>query len=307
MHRGNPEKRRTTIFLDDEKNPCEPPGKRTRTQEGPVHVSIEKNTDLSFIHAKEYIHTKIRLKEKIVREFFVNLFQINKHKILTRWGKYPPLLGESEVSIHFQFVSSDILCQKNRSFQFMLETILYRRIEFSVTPQYIQLFSDRPTFNISRDMLDEDSCTFLDMLANATNRHEFFLQVSEDVKQDKMVYRLRNFYFNHVLEDTIDRLDLLLTVLYKLLIVTLEKDESKRLFRNTKRFIITILNLVVASQYHVFILDRGSKKEKEPGQENGSKIAYLEELVAIIDYLKGDEDRLVEKLYKNVNTYFSNV
>lgn len=233
------------------------------------------------------------LVENLINSFVINLFEKNRDKILLKWFRYP--------------LSDDV--NHIEPFRFVIETILLRSFDFSIHPTWIEIFQDIPGLKIMRNSLDKISSKMIhDMeIYNGT----YFKTV--DVERSVLPsIHLRSFLFNWIFEKSINRLDLVIRIIYNVLINAIENDNTHRLFGVVRRFIITTLDTIVADQYQKLLLESKGKGSEwlrsitnslEKKKVN-SRIIFMDGILGILSYLT-DERILFKKLLPQCNFRFN--
>jgi len=214
--------------------------------------------------------------EYLTTEFFKNLIGCNVDKILFKWGQYEPIIGD-HVS----------------TFQYLLETVFFSPFVFSINPDTIELFNDRPTLKIPRNTLDNTSKKFLELMEK---HHEMFFTKKISERAIPPCYRYRSFNYLSIVETCIDRRDLIIKIIYKLLMVSLE-DSRQTAFYEICVFVTSVFNTIVAKQYTI-CLERNLNNRTQTVVE----IPFKDLIAAILKTLR-DVNVLRDTLLPTRNIY----
>lgn len=232
--------------------------------------------EADFLLSEEYKIKKRALVEKIVRDFISNLFGKNKDAILSKWFQYP--------------LSDDV--NHIEPFRYVLETILLKRFDFSIHPTYIEIFQDMPELKIRREILDRVSSKAISFME--TDGMTYFK--TQDTERSILPsVHFRSFFFNKMFEDGVNRMDLVIRIIYNILINAIESDNTYRLFGTVRRFIVMTLDTIVADQYQKMVVESRGKRSAKKRSKKDDRIFLLERILEIQTYLTNE--RLVfEKL-----------
>jgi|WetSurMetagenome_2_1015567.scaffolds.fasta_scaffold32471_3 hypothetical protein len=242
----------------------------------------------NFIMTKQYKILKSNVLEKIVGDFVTLFFKENIHTMIREWGRYPIFQNAGEVE----------------NLKYMIETILYTSFDFSIHPRHIEIFKDLPIFRIQLDMIDSVTIVAIDKMKY---RHSHFFNTEGIEATIPVTYHYKHFVFNHIFEKNVDRCDIVINLLYKLLMVSIEMDQTLNMFTVMRRFLHSVIDTIAISRYQSWIVANEKNKttvdymkgtEKKPTEP-----LYMTFLLGTSQYLK-DPILLKEKLSPFQNVYF---
>lgn len=163
---------------------------------------------------RDHGHPTDKLLRGIVSEFIksVTWDKETMDKIVYVWGKYPPPDTHGVIGM----------------FQSLFRTIAHGKMDFAITPRYIQLFVDAPTLRIPRTLLSARSNRFLSLLEHEDAWSYFFRSAIEkeyefDADDCK---EFRGFLFNDEIESCMDRIEVIWLIVIKTMLVMLSTDDG---------------------------------------------------------------------------------
>lgn len=180
--------------------------------------------------SEPYKKTKAIMLENLVTNFVKHLFSNNIHVMLSEWGKYPVTPNAGEV----------------QSLKYLLTTILYEPFRFSVCPLYIELFQKQPLFKLQKDILDAKTLT---MIQKMQDLHQYFFKIVRIESTIPKTFSYSSFFFNELFEKNVDRKEIIKKLIYKVLMVALETDNTKKIFYAMLVLTRAVVNSLIISKY----------------------------------------------------------
>ena len=212
-------------------------------------------------------------KERAAAELFRDLFGANENEILMAWGRYRPSSCKGVA----------------QSFDHVFETVMFARVEVCFHANYVEIFPDAPTLRIFRNTLRPETRAGIDLIERCAD--EFFREkLYPDPIQGWTIHRA--FRYNRIADLSIDRGRLLGAMIYKALMVCLERSgrcyiECLKIVRATLRAIVSLRLQAAAAA------DRRSDRTAE--------LRSISEIAQIMEFLR--DASLSQILASRLNTY----
>ncbi len=146
-------------------------------------------------------------KIELVALFMEKLFTQSQHEILMVWGNYLPSGCVGVVS----------------ALERIFDAILFSPIEFSIEPHYVQLFPSMETLRIPLHVIRHDAKRCLEIMQCYAD--DFFrIRATRDPMEGFPI--LRDFQYNSILEEHMQRSDCIVHMVYKTLMVSLQHENG---------------------------------------------------------------------------------
>lgn len=150
----------------------------------------------------------------LMKMFVKHLFSgVNKERILYVWGRFLPDDAEGSV---------DALAG-------VIAPVCDDPIDFAIQPSYIQLFEGNMSLRIPREILDRKCSCVLDFLEKEQDEEMFFTKSRMSMFEcggEKPYASLLGFNYNDALEEGFNRRALVLEILYKTIMLGLDRREG---------------------------------------------------------------------------------
>lgn len=163
-----------------------------------------------------------KLLKTIVSEFLKKIMwdKESLDAIIRVWGKFPPPNTHGIIGM----------------LESIFVTISRSQLEFCITPSYIQIFRDSPTLRISRTILSPKINRFFVLFEHQFAWKYFFKKRvfkgfsidgnSDEDEPEVSCDEFRDFLFNDVIEEYVDRIELIRLIVFKTILLFMDIDEG---------------------------------------------------------------------------------
>jgi hypothetical protein len=220
--------------------------------------------------------------EEFIRIFLNNIFHVEetRDKILMVWGKHPTKDGVIP------------------SMQNLISMLAFNKMDFNITPSYIEFFRDCVTLRIQRNNLGEDTLRQIEFFTHKNIWQHFFnAKTQTNFSGFSSFYRFKH---NNILEKHFPRIYLINIIIFKTLMVGISVDQEKYYIDCIQILLASIQNILFGSSSNTAKNNQGNNIPKPP-----SKIEiHLLDILAILR-----SDTLYHKLrqihYNRVSPQFN--